>query len=65
MVESGADAWLPLAGLTDEQLANVEVYGGGQYILWDELGQVFKVSDLLAGVYGREGWMKKLMAIAK
>ena len=65
MVESGADAWLPLAGLTDEQLANVEVYGGGQYILWDELGQVFKVSDLLAGVYGREGWIKKLIAIAK
>jgi hypothetical protein len=65
MVESGTDTWLPLAGLTDEQLANVEVYGGGQYILWDELGQVFKISDLLAGVYGREGWMKKLMAMAK
>ncbi|MBW4483536.1 MAG: DUF2442 domain-containing protein [Tildeniella torsiva UHER 1998/13D] len=65
MVQSGADAWLPLAGLTDEQLANVEVYGGGQYILWDELGQVFKVSDLLAGVYGREEWMKKLMAMTK
>ncbi len=47
------------------QLANVEVYGGGQYILWDELGQVFKISDLLAGVYGREGWMNKLMAMAK
>ena len=43
----------------------MEVYGGGQYILWDELGQVFKISDLLAGVYGREGWMKKLMAMAK
>lgn len=65
MVQSGADAWLLLAGLTDEHLANVEVYSGGQYILWDELGQVFKVSDLLAGVYGREGWMKKLMAMTK
>jgi hypothetical protein len=47
------------------QLANVEVYGGGQYILWNKLGQVFKISDLLAGVYGREEWMKKLMAMAK
>jgi hypothetical protein len=65
MVQSEADVWLPLAGLTDEQLANVEVYGGGQYILWDELGQAFKVSDLLAGVYGREEWMKKLMAMTK
>ncbi|HZG40604.1 MAG TPA: DUF2442 domain-containing protein [Nodosilinea sp.] len=65
MVQSGADAWLPLEGLTDEQLAHVEVYGGGQYILWDELGQVFKVSDLLAGVYGREEWMQKLMAMTQ
>ena len=65
MVQSKADAWVPLEGLTDEQLAKVEVYGGGQYILWDELGQVFKVSDLLAGVYGREEWMKQLMAIAQ
>ncbi len=65
MVESGADAWVPLTELTDEQLAHVEVYGGGQYILWDELGQVFKVADLLAGVYGREEWMQKLMAITQ
>ncbi|NMF86202.1 DUF2442 domain-containing protein [Nodosilinea sp. P-1105] len=65
MVQSEADAWLPLARVTDEQLAKVEVYGGGQYILWDELGQVFKVSDLLAGVYGREEWMKKLMAMTQ
>jgi hypothetical protein len=34
-------------------------------ILWDELGQVFKVSDLLNGVYGCEEWMKQLMAIAQ
>ncbi|MGB3514974.1 MAG: DUF2442 domain-containing protein [Elainellaceae cyanobacterium] len=65
MVESRADAWLPLAEPTDEQLAKVEVYGGGQYILWDKLGQVFKVADLLAGVYGREEWMKQLMAMAQ
>ncbi|MBD2232561.1 hypothetical protein [Phormidium tenue] len=65
MVQSGADAWFPVTGLTDEQLAEVEVYGGGKYILWDELGQVFKVADLLAGVYGREEWMKKLMATTK
>lgn len=65
MVQSGVAGWVPLAGVTDEQLAKVEVYGGGQYIMWDELGQVFKVSDLLAGVYGREEWMKQLMAMAK
>jgi len=65
MVRSEADAWVPVEGLTDEHPAKVEVYGGGQYILWDELGQAFKVSDLLNGVYGREEWMKQLMAIAQ
>ena len=65
MVQSGAEAWLPLSAVTDEQLAKVEVHGGSQYILWDELGQAFRVSDLLAGIYGREDWMKKLMATAQ
>jgi len=65
MVQSGTEAWLPLDEVTDEQLAKVEVYGGGQYILWDELGQAFRVSDLLAGRYGREDWMKTLMAMAQ
>lgn len=65
MVRSGTDDWLPMDEVTDEQLAKVEVYGGGQYILWDELGQAFRVADLLAGVYGREEWMRNLMAMTQ
>jgi len=62
MVKSEAAGWVPLEGVTDGELSDVQVYGGGRYILWDELGQAFQISDLLAGVYGREAWMQKLMA---
>ena len=62
MVKSESAGWVPLEGVTDGELSDVQVYGGGRYILWDELGQAFQISDLLAGVYGREAWMQKLMA---
>jgi hypothetical protein len=62
MVKSEPQGWVPLEDVTDHQLSAVQVYGGGRYILWDELGQSFQISDLLAGVYGREAWMQKLMA---
>ena len=65
MVKSEPDAWVPLKNVTDKQLANVEVYGGGKYILWDELGQSFSIADLLAGIYGREEWRRSLMATAE
>ena len=61
MVKSEPEGWVPLEGVTDEALADVQVYGGGRYILWDDLDQAFQISDLLAGVYGREAWMQKLM----
>ncbi|MEO1792125.1 MAG: hypothetical protein AAFR25_07870, partial [Cyanobacteria bacterium J06629_19] len=64
MVQSTPDGWVLLENITEQQLVEVEVYGGGKYIMWDELGQVFKVSDLLTGVYGREDWMRSLMTAA-
>ena len=64
MVKSEAEGWVPLEGITDRELLNVEVYGDGRYILRDELGQAFQISDLLAGVYGRKAWMQPLMAEA-
>lgn len=60
MVQSQPNAWIPLENITDQQLAEVEVYGGGRYILWDELGQSFRIADLLDGIYGREAWMRSL-----
>ena len=63
MVKSEAEGWVPLENVTDEQLSQVQVYGGGRYIMWDELDQSFQVSDLLAGIYGRESWLQKLSVI--
>lgn len=65
MVQSAPDAWVPLENITDQHLANVEVYGGGKYILWDELDQAFSIADLLSGTYGREEWMRSLTAMAE
>ena len=64
MVKLTSEGWVPLENVSDQQLSSVEIYGGGQYILWDELDQAFKIADLLAGVYGREAWMKALMVTA-
>ncbi len=60
MVQSESDAWVSLENVTDQQLADVELYGGGRYILWDELGQSFSIADLLAGIYGRKAWMREV-----
>lgn len=62
MVKSEAEGWVPLENVTDRELSDVQIYGGGRYILWDELGQAFQISDLLSGVYGRDAWMQQLMA---
>ena len=64
MVRYDGNAWVPVEA-TEAQLETVEL--GGEHIYWDELGQDFRVSDLKAGIYGRESWMAKLqqqMAIA-
>ncbi len=57
MVRYDAQAWVPVEA-TEVQLEAVEL--GGEYIYWDELGQDFRISDLIAGIYGREPWMAKL-----
>jgi len=64
MVIYDGNAWVPVEA-TEAQLEAVKL--GGEHIYWDELGQDFRVSDLKAGIYGREPWMAKLqqqMAIA-
>ena len=49
----------------DEQLEAVEVGVHGDRVTWDELEQCYRISDLKAGIYGRESWMASLsMAVA-
>ena len=51
---------IPLPTPTREQLLDVIPYGGGAYIYWPQIEQMFELDALLDGVYGRESWMEKL-----
>ena len=57
MVRYDGNDWVPVEA-TEAQLEAVEL--AGEHIFWDELGQDFRISDLKAGIYGREPWMAKL-----
>ncbi|MEO1396475.1 MAG: DUF2442 domain-containing protein [Cyanobacteria bacterium J06634_5] len=57
LVRYDGNVWVPVEA-TEEQLEAVDL--GGDHVYWDELGQDFRISDLKAGIYGREPWMAKL-----
>lgn len=46
---------------SDDELLAVELFGGDS-IMWDELGQIFRIEDLQNHIYGRKVWMESLMA---
>ncbi|CAN5620069.1 hypothetical protein BH23CYA1_BH23CYA1_18880 [soil metagenome] len=60
MVERTEDGYR-LIHPSDDELAAVELFGGDS-ILWDELGQIFKIEDLRNHVYGRKAWMESIAA---
>ncbi|MGC1307306.1 MAG: DUF2442 domain-containing protein [Phormidesmis sp.] len=64
MVENAPDAFIPIARPTDEQLEDLKVWGGGSAIYWESIEQVFRVDELLAGIYGRPAWMESLAVSA-
>ncbi|MGC1305787.1 MAG: hypothetical protein WA885_01060 [Phormidesmis sp.] len=51
---------VPLPAPTREQLIDVMPYGGGAYLYWPQIEQMFELDALLNGVYGRESWMENL-----
>lgn len=53
---------IPLPTPTREQLLDVVPYGGGTYLYWPQIEQMFELDALLDGIYGREDWMDKLKA---
>jgi len=65
MVENMPDAFVAIDRPTDEQLADVKVWGGGASIYWESIEQVFLIEELLAGIYGRPAWMERLMATSQ
>lgn len=60
MVESAPNAYVPIPRPTDEQLSDIKVWGGGSAIYWESIEQVFRVDELMAGIYGRPAWMESL-----
>ena len=55
----------PLSRPSAQALGDVVVWGGGSTIYFPQLQQYFRVSDLVAGVYGDEAWCAGLLSIAK
>lgn len=49
-----------LEGAAPDDLAQVEVYPGGEGLRWDRLDVDLSVPGLLAGVFGGEGWMRQM-----
>lgn len=60
MVESAPDAYISIPKPTDDQLSDVKVWGGGSAVYWELIEQVFRVDELVAGIYGRPAWMESL-----
>ena len=60
MAERTEDGYTPITP-NDDELSTVELFGGDS-ILWDELGQIFRIEDLQNHVYGRQAWMESLAA---
>ncbi|MGC1306636.1 MAG: hypothetical protein WA885_05360 [Phormidesmis sp.] len=69
MVRYDGSEWVSVVP-SDEQLEAVEVsyHGVGEAsrlenrIIWDDIGQRYRISDLKQGVYGRKAWMDGLRA---
>ena len=56
---------VPLPAPSREQLLDVIPYGGGAYIYWPQIEQMFELEALLlSGVYGRKSWMNSLKVAA-
>jgi len=55
---------VPLPKPSREQLIDVIPYGGGAYVYWPQIEQMFELEALLNGVYGRRSWMERLRTAA-
>ncbi len=59
VIFTGSD-WVPISP-SDDELAAVELLGNDS-ILWDDLGQIFRIEDLQNRIYGRKAWMESISA---
>ncbi|MEL7225686.1 MAG: hypothetical protein AAGL17_12710 [Cyanobacteria bacterium J06576_12] len=61
MISYNGSEWLSVEP-SDEQIQAVEVSYHGDRIIWDDIGQRYRINDLKQGVYGRKAWMDSLRA---
>ena len=61
MVSYDGSEWVSVKP-SDEQLDAVEVSYHGDRIIWDDIGQRYRINDLKQGIYGRKAWMDGLRA---
>ena len=59
MVKYNGSDWVSVEP-SNEQLEAVEVSYHGDRIIWDDIGQRYRISDLKQGIYGRKAWMDAL-----
>lgn len=55
--------WQPAKRPSDEELADVVVWGGGASVYFPKIEQIFAVDELIDGIYGRPAWMESLKVI--
>ncbi|MBE9059854.1 hypothetical protein [cf. Phormidesmis sp. LEGE 11477] len=60
MTKRTDDGYVAIAP-NDDELSAVELFGSDA-IVWDELGQIFRIEDLQNHIYGRKAWMESLSA---
>ncbi len=60
MTKRTDDGYVPITP-SDDELLVVELFGSDS-IIWDELGQIFRIEDLQNHIYSRKAWMESLSA---
>lgn len=49
-----------LRGANATQLSDIEIFGGGLYLGWEQLDAHLTLAGLLAGIFGTKKWMSEL-----
>lgn len=51
-----------LSGASDDEIAEVEIWGKGLYLHWEKLDADFQIANLMRGIFGTKNWMTRIAA---
>lgn len=60
MIRRGENGWEPLPTPTDEELAGVFIWEGGDVVEFPAIDQHYSIAALLRGQLGSKQWMQQL-----